>query len=260
MSIRLNVRGKGRAVRRVLGRRAARGALGPRDDRGAPLVHGHHDLVSVPALRGTVDVHRVALRITHEPRPGHRRARVRRAAVVAVAAVAFLPVVSQGVVAMALRRRRRSQEGAGGHVVVARVDRRPGTVPLHGDPAPVPHGAAGTLADVHRVSGAVADVAGLSKVVVAGLDEVVVVLLYIAPVDEVLLLLAVLFPAVVSSAAAQTDAPEVPAGRADVPRDVRRVVGELVGSGCGGAARRLPVGGSDFVVVRTGGWSEIESF
>ena len=217
------MRGEGRAVCRVLGRRAARGALGPRDDGGASLVHGHHDLVPVAALRGTIDVHRVALRVTHEPRPGHRRARVRRAAVVRVAAVAVLPVVSQGVVAVALRRRCRgwSQEGAGGHVVVARVDRRPGAVPLHGDPAPVPHGAAGTLADVHRVSGAVADVAGLAKVVVAGLDEVVVVLLYIAPVDEVLLLLAVLFPAVVSSAAAQTDAPEVPAGRADVPRDVR---------------------------------------
>ena len=115
---------------------------------------------------------------------------------------------------------------------------------------------------MHRVSGAVADVAGLAKVVVAGLDEVVVVLLHVAPVNEVVLLLAVLFPAVVAGAgaAAQTDAPEVPAGRADVPRDVRRVVGELVGSGCGGAARRLPVGGRDFVVVRTGGWSEIGSF
>ena len=219
-------------------------------------MHGHHDLVSVPALRGTVDVNRVALRVPHESRPRHGRAGIRRAAV--VVAVTVLSVVSEGVMAVAARAlcRRRSEEGAGGHVVVTRVGRRPGAVSLHGDPAPVPHGASGTLADVHRVSGAVADVAGLAKVVVAGLDEIVVVLLHVAPVDKVLLLLTVLFPAVIAGAA-QSNAPEVPAGHVNVPRDVGRVVGELVGRGRRSAAWRLAVGGCDFVVVRTGGRSEI---
>ena len=196
-------------------------------------MHGHHDLVSVPALRGTVDVHRVALRVPRESRPGHGRAGVRPTAVVvvamAVAAVAVLSVVPECVVvaARALCRRWRSEKGARGHVVVTRVDCRPGTVALHGDPASVPHGAPGTLADVHRVPGAVTDVAGLAKVVVASLHEVVVVLLHIAPVDEVMLLLAVVFPAVFAGAA-QANAPEVPAGRVNVPRDVGRVVRELV--------------------------------
>ena len=82
----------------------------------------------------------------------------------------------------------RPEEGTGRHVVIAGVDRAAG-VALDGDAAAaVAHGAAGALADVHGVPRAVAHL-GLAVVVVAGLHEVVVVLLHVAAaVDRVLVL------------------------------------------------------------------------